>query len=133
MLKQQPKCTEGKIWGKSTLKNCFLYNHFRNLSQKSRTISKTLRHIFQNCSLRVRKNNFRLFEWSMKNWLIVFCLWAEILDFCRNFFGRVAKRAFQLSKVVESNLYHLTVIYSGFEWVGFWFWEKSGRGVKTVI
>ena len=93
----------------------FFYKHFRTLSQKSRPFSETLKLVFHSCSLRVQGNKYRNFQWSKKKLLSVFCLWAEILFFCRNFVGRLAKRAFQLSrstlreKDVESKSYFLNV------------------------
>ena len=117
---------ENQLW-----KLFFFYSG--DLSQKSRTICETLKHIFHNYSLRVQRNTLRISKWSKKKWLSVLCLRADILDFCRKFVGRVAERAFQLSrstlreKCVESTLYCLTVIYLGLSELVFDFDKKMAR------
>ena len=98
-----------EVLRKTNFENCFFF-YSGDLSQKSRTICETLKHIFHNYSLRVQRNTLRISKWSKKKWLSVLCLRADILDFCRKFVGRVAERAFQLSrstlreKDVEKNI-----------------------------
>ena len=117
-----PRCVKTAIYvrrekklGKTIFEKLLVYQ-FRTLSRKIWTFSKTIKHGFQKCSLRVQRNNFRIFFWRKKTCKKVFGLWTERSDFLRKSLLSVAKGAFRMSSATlwekdnESKLYFLWLV-----------------------
>ena len=125
-----PRCVKTAIYvrrekklGKTIFEKLLVYQ-FRTLSRKIWTFSKTIKHGFQKCSLRVQRNNFRIFFWRKKTCKKVFGLWTERSDFLRKILLRVAKGAFHVSRATlwekddRSKLFCLWLLYI-FAWLFF--------------